>query len=204
MRTEKLASVGSLLAAVAASICCIGPVVAVILGVGSLAAASGLEKWRPLFLGVTFVLLGVAWYLTYRKPRIEGCADGASCATKPAVKGGKGVLWIATALAVALAALPLYAGAVARLLHPEELGPARSAGGNVESLKVKIPSMDCAACAVNIQRTLRKEEGVARAEVVFKTKEAVIEYDPARISAEKIVAVIDETGFKAEPLERKQ
>jgi len=57
---------------------------------------------------------------------------------------------------------------------------------------------------VNIQRVLRKEEGVARAEVVFKTKEAVIEYDPARISAEKIIAVIDETGFKAEPEERKQ
>ena len=72
------------------------------------------------------------------------------------------------------------------------------------SMKVKIPGMDCAACAVNIQRALKKVEGVARAEVTFKTKEAVIEYDPARISAEKIIAVIDETGFKAEPEERKQ
>jgi len=32
----------------------------------------------------------------------------------------------------------------------------------------------------------------------------VIAYDLARISAEKIIAVIDETGFKAEPEERKQ
>jgi copper chaperone CopZ len=178
--------------------------VAVMLGVGSLAAASGLQKWRPLFLGVTFVLLGGAWYLTYRRPNAEACAEGTACAARPGAKGGKAVLWIATALAVVLAALPLYAGAVARLLHPEGAGPARSAGANVAALKVKIPGMDCAACALNIQRALRKEKCVARAEVVFRTKEAVIEYDPARISPEKIIAVIDETGFKAEPLERKQ
>ena len=204
MQKEKLTAVGSVIAAVAASICCIGPLVAVTLGVGSLAAASGLQKWRPLFLGVTFVLLGVAWYLTYRKPKAQGCAEGTPCAATPGAKGGKFVLWIATALAVALAALPLYAGAVARLLHPEGAGPARSAGANVATLKVKVPSMDCAACAVNIQRALRKEEGVARAEVIFKTKEAVIEYDPARISPDRIVKVINETGFKAEPEERKQ
>ena len=113
-------------------------------------------------------------------------------------------MWFATGVAIGLAALPLYAGAVARLLHPEGAGPARSAGANVGSMKVKIPGMDCAACAVNIERTLRKVEGVGRTEVVFKTKEAVIEYDPARISPEKILAVIDETGFKAEPLEKKQ
>jgi len=204
MQKGKLTAAGSVVAAIAASICCIGPLVAAVLGVGSLAAASGLQKWRPVFLGVTFVLLGVAWYLTYRKPKAEACAEGTACAARPGVKRDKVVLWIATALAIGLAALPLYAGAVARLLHPAGPGPARSAGANGATLKVKIPSMDCAACSVNIERTLRKVEGVGRTEVVFKTKEAVIEYDPARISPEKIVAVIDETGFKAEPLERKQ
>jgi mercuric ion transport protein len=204
MQKERLTVLGSILAAVAASICCIGPLVAVMLGVGSLAAASGLQKSRPLFLGATFVLLGGAWYLTYRKPKAEQCAEGAACAAGPAARGGEVVLWVATALAVALAALPLYAGAVARLLHPEGAGSARSAGANVATMEVKIPSMDCAGCAVNIQRALRKEEGVGRAEVVFKTKDAVIEYDPAKISPKKIIAVIDETGFKAEPSERKQ
>jgi len=127
-----------------------------------------------------------------------------ACTARPGAKGGKVVLWFATGVAIGLAGLPLYAGAVARLLHPEGAGPARSAGANVASMKVKIPGMDCAACAVNIERTLRKVEGVGWTEVVFKTKEAVIEYDPTRISPEKIFAVIDESGFKAEPLEKKQ
>jgi len=204
MRKEKLTALGSVAAAIGASICCIGPLVGVTLGTGSLVAASGLQRCRPLFLGVTFVLLGVAWYLTYRKPKAEGCGEGTACATKPGGKGGKLVLWIATVLAIGLAALPLYAGAVAWLLHPDGAGPARSAGVNVASMKVKIPSLDCAACAVSIERALRKVEGVGRTDVVFKTKEAVIEYDPTRISPEKIVAVVDETGFKAEPLERKR
>ncbi len=204
MRKEKLTVVGGIIAVIAASACCIGPVVAVTLGVGSLAAASGLQKWRPVLLAVAFVLLGGAWYLTYRKPKAETGAEGTACTTKPGAKGSNVVLWIATALAVGLAALPLYAGAAARLLHPEGAGPARRAGANAATLKVKIPSMDCTACAVNIERALRKVEGVERTEIVFKTKEAVIEYDPARISTEKIVAAIGETGFKAEALEGKQ
>src|SRR5258707_9682868 len=148
MQRGKLTAVGSVIAAVAASMCCIGPLVAVMLGVGSLAAASRLQKWRPLFLGVTFVLLGVAWYLTYRKPKAEACADGTACAARPGAKGGKVVLWVATALAVALAALPLYAGAVARLLHPEGAGPAREPGGDVATLEGKVPRLDWPAGAV--------------------------------------------------------
>src|SRR5882724_11695708 len=148
MQKEKVSAVGSVVAATAASVCCIGPLVAVLLGTGSLAAASGLQRWRPVFLGVTFAMLAVAWYLTYRKPKAEACEEGVACAGKPAAKGSKAILWIATIFAIGLAALPLYAGAVARLLHPEGATPARSSGANAATLKLKIASMDCAACAV--------------------------------------------------------
>src|SRR5882672_5073286 len=104
MQKEKLTAVGSVVAAIAASICCIGPLVAALLGVGSLAAASGLQKWRPVLLGVTFVLLAVAWYLTYRKPYTVPCGEAAACAAKPTAKGSKLALWIATVLAMGLAA----------------------------------------------------------------------------------------------------
>src|SRR5213593_3110091 len=105
MQKEKVTALGSVVAATAASICCVGPLVAVLLGAGSLAAASGLQKWRPAFLGVTFVLLAVAWYLTYRKPRLA-CLEGVPCAAKQGVSANKVILWVATVLAIALAALP--------------------------------------------------------------------------------------------------
>ena len=204
MHKEKVSAVGSVVAAIAASMCCIGPLVAVLLGTGSLAAASGLARWRPVFLGVTFALLGVAWYVTYRQPKAESCGKGAACAARPSAKGSKVLLWMATIFAIGFAALPLYAGALARLFRAESARPAWSTSGNVAIFKVKIESMNCAACAANIQRTLERKEGVGRAEIVYETKQGVIEYDPTRISPDTIIGVFDETGFKAEPLTKKK
>src|SRR5229473_3100431 len=84
---------GSVLAAITASLCCIGPLVAVLLGASGFAASAVFEKWRPVFLVVTFALLALAWYLTYRKPK-AACADGLACATKLVSKWNKVVLWL--------------------------------------------------------------------------------------------------------------
>lgn len=204
MKKEKLAALGSVFAAIAASICCIGPLIALLLGAGSLAAASSFAKWRPVFLGVTFVLLAVAWYFTYRKPKVEACAEGTVCATKPAAKWNKVMLWIATMLAIALATFPLFAGVVARWLHSDMPRPSLTDASGLATLRVKIPSMDCDACAANIQRTLLKQSGIRDAQVTFKSKEAVVQYDPAKLSPQDIIAAIDKTGFKAEPITKKE
>lgn len=204
MQKERLTVVGSVVGAITASFCSIGPWVAVLLGAGSLVAASGLERWRPVFLGLTFALLVVAWYLTYRKPNAKGCVEGAACGSRRAGTLNKPALLVATVVSIALAALPIYAGPVARLLQPQISGRARSPGANVATLRVKIGGMQCAVCAVNIQQTLAKEKGVVRVELDFKAKEGVIEYHPARISPDRVVAVINEIGFKAEPLPNKE
>jgi copper chaperone CopZ len=187
---------GSLLAAIAASLCCIGPLVAVALGTGGFAASALFEKWRPVFLGVTFALLALAWYLTYRKPKAN-CEEGSACATKPVSKWNKMVLWFATGVVLLMAAFPSLSSAILRATQPSP--PVAVADGNSAILKVKIPSMDCAACAVSIQTKLRKQTGVVTAQVSYDTKEAVVQYDTAKLSPEKIIAAIDQTGFKAEP-----
>ncbi len=59
--------IGAVFAAVAASACCLGPVVFTAIGSGALAAASTkLAVVRPMFLGLTAVLLGFGFYRTYR------------------------------------------------------------------------------------------------------------------------------------------
>jgi copper chaperone CopZ len=63
--------------------------------------------------------------------------------------------------------------------------------------------MDCAACALNIQSVLIKQAGVTSAQVSFDIKEAVVHYDGTKLSPEKIIAAIDQTGFKAEPTTQK-
>lgn len=98
--------VGSVVTAVAASICCMGPVVAAALGAGALGAASiKLEPYRPWFLGLTVILVGAAFATTYRRPGAE-CADG-SCAPSSR-RTAKIVLWVTVALVGLVAAFPYY------------------------------------------------------------------------------------------------
>ncbi|MEQ2005351.1 MAG: mercuric transporter MerT family protein [Limisphaerales bacterium] len=186
---------GSILAAITASLCCIGPLVAVALGAGGFAASAMFEKWRPVFLGVTFALLTLSWYLTYRKPK-TACAEGSVCATQPVAKWNKVVLWFATGVVLLMAAFPSLSTAILRATQPS--ASVVVADGNRAVLKVKIPSMDCAACAVSIQTKLRRQAGVVTAQVSYDTKEATVQYDLTKLSPEKIITAIDETGFKAE------
>ncbi|MBU4534886.1 MAG: heavy metal translocating P-type ATPase [Euryarchaeota archaeon] len=57
--------------------------------------------------------------------------------------------------------------------------------------------MNCTACAQNISKILKREEGIADANVSFATGTATVKYNPEKISKGKIVQIIDETGYKA-------
>jgi mercuric ion transport protein len=198
MDKNKLALGGSVLSAIAASLCCIGPLVAVVLGASGFAAAALFAKWRPLFLTITVLLLVTAWYLTYWRPKADNCStDG--CARNSVAKWNKVALWLATAFVVAIAAFPTFSRAAAQLFVPvgaSTIGPSQV---KLAALQVNIPSMDCGACAVGIQAKLNKQDGVQGAQVDFATKTAVIRFEPGKLSPEKVTALIDETGFKAEP-----
>ena len=105
MEKEKLALGGSVLSAIAASLCCIGPLVAVIVGASGFAAAGLFAQWRPLFLTIAALLLAAAWYLTYRRPKAGNCSTGG-CPQHAVAKWSKVILWLATALVIAIAAFP--------------------------------------------------------------------------------------------------
>lgn len=100
--------VGSMVAALGASACCLGPVVFSLLGAGTLGAASTrFEPLRPLFLGLTGVLLVAGFYVTYRRTPVESCGPGETC--PPATnRAAKMFLWIATIIVVLLVAFPYY------------------------------------------------------------------------------------------------
>jgi len=92
------AGAGSALAAVLASSCCVGPVVAPLivaaLGASGAAWAAGLKPYSPYLLAGSFALLLGGLRLTYR-PR-QACVDG-SCPVRPG-RSVKMVLWAAVAL----------------------------------------------------------------------------------------------------------
>jgi len=189
---------GSVIAAVSASLCCIGPLAAVALGASGFAASTVFANWRWLFLLATFALLGLAWYLTYRKPK-QVCAEGSACAAKPVARWNKRVLWLATTVAVAAAAFPQI-GNVATKAFSSSAAPVVG-GTQFATLNARIPTMECSLCANLIAAKVEKQSGVQDVRVSFDSKEAVVHYDASKVSREQILAVIDGTGYKAEPVE---
>ena len=112
---EKITLSASLLTAITASLCCIGPLAATLLGIGSFGAAAFFESWRPYFLGVTFVLLAAGFYFTYRRRKVA-CADG-SCQVNTSPRRNQLLLWIATIIVILFTAFPYYSGALLAALN---------------------------------------------------------------------------------------
>ena len=73
MKTDKKLIGAGLLTAIAASLCCITPVLALVAGTSGLASTfSWLEPFRPYFIGLTILVLGFAWYQKLKpKKQIE-------------------------------------------------------------------------------------------------------------------------------------
>lgn len=105
-QVQKATLLGSVLTAIMASICCIGPVVFALLGVSGAGFLLRFEKYRPLFIVVAVVFLGTAFFFTYRKKQAAHCEPGTLCANPKSDTINKVVLWIATILVVGFILFP--------------------------------------------------------------------------------------------------
>lgn len=74
--TGKGSLVASSLTAIGASVCCVGPLVLLALGVGGtwVGALTMMEPLRPLFIGLTLLFLGLAFRKLYLVPQV--CTPG--------------------------------------------------------------------------------------------------------------------------------
>lgn len=101
------AAVASVITALAASACCIGPVVFSLMGAGALSVASTrIEPYRPWFVAGTAVMLSGAFYGAYRRGAGAVC-DVNGCASR---RTARTLVWIAAIVAALLIAFPYYIG----------------------------------------------------------------------------------------------
>ena len=64
--------------------------------------------------------------------------------------------------------------------------------------KIILPvlGMDCASCALNIEKTLKKQKGVKDISVNFASEKARVEFDERTIDENKITILIEKLGYK--------
>jgi mercuric ion transport protein len=199
-----------LLAAVAASLCCITPVLAVLGGLGGIASTfSFLEPLRPYLIGVTALVLGFAFYKAY-KPEKEGDVE---CACEPARPSGgddespakknflnsKAFLWVVTGVSILMFAFPSYS----YIFFPETNNNVIIVNeSNVTEAKLYIEGMTCTGCEESVNYTLNSKEGVLSATSSYETGIADVKFDKSKVKPEQLAqAIEDEVGYKVNKFE---
>ncbi len=210
MKEEKILTGGAVVAAVAASLCCIGPLLFAVLGLGAFGAASIFETGRPYFLAFAVLALAFGFYRSYF--RKESCAPGEACATKPVSQVNRVFLWSASAAVLAFALSPYYAGTLATGLNGKgkqnaatensvtsaSQAPITASVASEATTTLKINGMTCTSCETTIQLVLEKTPGVNSAAVSFDRGEAVVKYDPSKVTPEQLTQSVNEnTDYKA-------
>ncbi|QQS34185.1 MAG: cation transporter [Acidobacteriota bacterium] len=217
---EKVFLGGAVVAAVAASLCCILPVVAIAFGLGAFGIASVFESLRPYMLVVVTAALAFSFYRIYF--RREECGEGQACSTKPMGRFNQIALWVATVAVVGIAAFPYYSGAIISALdrqqpqvaepnqmviagenktynldtqNSEETAFSESEVQTLKTLVIAVEGMTCEGCASHINIALKRIKGVISAEANYREKNVKVVYNPKLVVVERIKQGIRDAGY---------
>ncbi len=191
---------GGIIAAIGASICCIGPLVLLALGIGGawVSNLAAFEAFRPYFIGITILFLGYAFYRVYRPSR-AACEPGSACAHPTTRKTTKMMLWIVTMIALGLIAFPYLAPGLANAGQQSTTAPVQT-----ETAILKVNNMTCSGCALTAQQSLASVDGVIDARVSFEDRQAVVKYDPRRVKPQDLETATSNVGYPSEIIKREE
>ncbi|HAT7074300.1 TPA: mercury transporter MerT [Legionella pneumophila] len=100
---------GAIIGAFAASLCCIGPLALLALGIGGVwvSTLTQLEFLRPIGIAITLIFLILAFWRIYLVPR--SCSEGKSCSKPGNLLVQRLIFWIIALLLILLLTFPQYA-----------------------------------------------------------------------------------------------
>jgi copper chaperone CopZ len=182
-----------ILTALASSLCCIMPVLAIVAGTSGLASTfSWLEPARPYFIGATVLVLGFAWYQKLKPQPIDDC--GCHVEQKAPFMQTKVFLSIVTMVSALLLSFPSYA----HVFFPKsENQTLVSQSMTIQKAEFKIEGMTCAGCEHHVKSEINKLKGITALIVSYEKGNAIVSFDKQQASVNDIVKAINSTGYKA-------
>lgn len=66
---------------------------------------------------------------------------------------------------------------------------------SVHQVHLPLTGMTCANCATNIERSIKKRDGISRVNVNFGSEQAVVDFDDTKVSLEDIISQIQKAGY---------
>lgn len=191
MKTDKKLIGAGLLTAIAASLCCITPVLALVAGTSGVASTfSWLEPARPYFIGLTILVLGFAWYQKLKPKKQIDC----NCETeeKPKFIQSKMFLGIVTAFAIIMLAFPYYAHIFYPKTEKQIIVVDKS---NVQTVEFSISGMTCAGCEEHVNHEVNKLSGIIKSTASYENENAIVEFDNSKTNITEIEKAINGTGY---------
>ncbi|WP_026914600.1 mercuric transport protein MerTP [Christiangramia portivictoriae] len=187
--------------AVAASICCITPVLALIAGTSGIASTfSWVEPLRPYLIGLTIIVLVFAWYQKLRPKTQEeidcACEDDA----KPTFWQSKQFLFIVTLFAGLMLAFPYYSNLFYAQPTKDIVYVSQS---NIEKHTFEVEGMTCEGCEAHIESEINNLDGILSVKASYEKTNTVVEYDKSKTNLTAIREAINKTGYKIIDTENK-
>ncbi len=193
MKRENSLVGAGLLAALAASLCCITPLLAVLAGIGGMSSAfSWMEPARPYLIGLTVVALGLAWY--FRLKPADRVACECTAEKKSRFLHSKAFLAAVTVVAALMLAFPHYA----HVFYPKTAQPAGTVAPGTrraQTVEFTVEGMTCTGCARHIERAISGLPGVIQATASFEKGNAIVIFDETQVHLEAIQTAINTTGY---------
>jgi len=193
VKSKGLLGIG-VVTAIAASLCCITPVLALISGVtGAASTFSWMEPFRPYLIGVTILVLAFAWYQKL-KPRTaeEIQCDCEEDEKKPFMQT-KTFLGIVTVFAALMMAFPYYGD----IFYPKaDKQVVVVSSSNIQEIKFNVSGMTCSSCEEHVKHAVNELPGILKVNAHYEEGSAIVQFDGSKTSKDEIVKAIDATGYK--------
>ncbi|MAY38675.1 MULTISPECIES: mercury resistance system periplasmic binding protein MerP [Gammaproteobacteria] len=66
-----------------------------------------------------------------------------------------------------------------------------------QTITLDLPTMNCAMCPITVKKALKRVDGVAKAEVSYEHKQAVVTFEDTQTSAEKLIEATTNAGYSS-------
>jgi len=192
-KNKKLIGAG-IITALAASLCCITPVLALFAGVSGIASMfSWIEPFRPYLMWITILVLAFAWYQKL-KPKKQ---DEIDCACeedeKPSFWQSKKFLGIVTVFAAVMLAFPHYS----YMFYPDKKpGITQNTQSKISESLFEVKGMTCASCNEHVEHEVSLLPGYIGAIADYQTGTVKVKYDNTLSSKSEVINAINSTGYK--------
>jgi len=202
METRKTAKhewgmMGAVGAALASSACCTVPFVLVSAGIGGawMSNLTALEPYRPIFIVVALLFLGIAFRRRYASSNDPECG----CEPSGSRKSARVFLLMGTIVTSALIISPwvLAATSPGNTIATHSVDPA----GNILEVVLEVDGMTCETCPGTVKMALERIDGLLAANVSYEPPLATVRFDGMTVSLDDLTRATSNVGFPSSPVQ---